>query len=85
MFLDALLREVLDLVDFVGVAWVVFEGSIEQSSACTNSGYVSFFQDVLRSGSVFVSDVESWLNLIDFWVFLSSGIFVLPHDLCLFS
>lgn len=41
---DTLLREVLDLEDFVGVTRIILEGSVEVSSACADSGDAIFFE-----------------------------------------
>ena len=57
IFLDALFREVLDLVDFVDVFRVILEGLVKEGSACTDSGYVSLGKNVLRGSGVLVSKV----------------------------
>lgn len=77
VFFYSLFGEVLNLVDFIFVFPIVYEGSIEESSTNTDCGYVSFFKDIFRGGCIFVSEVESWFYLINFRVFLGPSFFIL--------
>ena len=85
VFFYSLFGEILNLIDFIFVFPVVFEGSIQESSTNTDGGYVSFFEDIFRGGCIFVSEIESWFYLINFRVFLGPSVFILFQHFRLLS
>jgi hypothetical protein len=75
--LNLLLGEVLQLVHLVAELRVVPKGSVQEGPADADSRDVMFLENVLRSGSVLVSQVESLLDEIDLWKFCCAGLFEL--------
>lgn len=65
---DVLLGKVRDLIDFVRIARVPDEGSLELGPARADRGYLSLLQQLLGPRRVFVAQVDAVGDSIDFGV-----------------
>jgi len=79
MLLDLLLGEILDEIHFVGVLGVFVEGGAEVGATDADGSDIPLLEYVLGGGSIFVAQVDAYIDLIDFRIFVDAQSLVIEH------